>query len=370
MSTLPELFESYPAVYAVADRYIVTVPVTHESVMWVKVGERCFYDDSNGILRSASMTHKMELPQKYLDEAREYTVCWRIVNERKPYFADLGDVEECTFSFRPVTGPDIRIYHIADAHNRYTGPIAAGTYFGDKLDVLVLNGDIPNHSGDIKNFTAIHMIAGEITHGELPVIFSRGNHDTRGIFAEALPNYTPTDNGKSYFTVHLGPVWALVLDCAEDKPDTNAEYGHTICCHDFRLRETEFLRELADEGEKEFNAPGVEHRLVIAHCPFSWTDKPPFDIEQELYTEWCEILREKIHPELMLCGHVHKCYITLPGEERDHKGQPCPVVCASRIDKEDKEFFVGGAITLSDSSMLVEFTDNKKTVLESRELTR
>ncbi|MCQ2428798.1 MAG: metallophosphoesterase [Clostridia bacterium] len=358
--SIPDIFVTYPTVYAVADRYRIIVPVTAESVMWVKVGERCFYDDSNGILRSSSMTHIMEVPGRMLDEARAYTVCWRVVRERKPYFSDLGEAETFTVPFRPVEGKEIHIYHVADAHNRVTSPIRAASWFGDDLDLLVLNGDVPDHSGDIRNFAAIHRIAGEITHGEIPAVFSRGNHDTRGVCAEKLAEHTPTDCGRSYYTFRVGPVWGVVLDCAEDKPDDHPEYGNTICCHDFRLRETDFLRRVAQDPEHEYAAPGVEHRLVIVHNPFPQTFEPPFDIEQPVFTEWCEILRGSIRPEAILCGHVHACYVTRPGEERDHKGQPCPVICASRPGHGEE--FIGGAITLTEKEIRVEFTDQDRNV--------
>ena len=79
----PKEFATLPTVYAVGENYQIIVPVTKECVMWVKVGERCFYDDSNGILRSASTTHKMTLPMALLDEAHEYTVCYRNIIYRK-----------------------------------------------------------------------------------------------------------------------------------------------------------------------------------------------------------------------------------------------------------------------------------------------
>ncbi len=356
----PAFFLTYPAVYAVRERYVITVPVTGESVMWVRVGGRCWYDDSNGILRSHSLTHRMEVPMAELDREREYTVCWRRVRERKPYFSDLAETEEASFSFRPVTGDPIRFYHIADAHNRVDSPVRAALNCGEPFDLLILNGDIPNHSGDIANFTAIHRIAGGITKGEIPVVFSRGNHDTRGIYAEELADHTPTDGGRSYYPVRLGPLWLLVLDCAEDKTDDHAEYGGTTCCHDFRLRETAFLEELADRPadrpSEEYAAEDVAHRLVVVHNPFSETHHPPFDIEQPLYTRWCEILKERIRPEAMICGHVHQCYVTLPGEELDAKGQPCPVICAS-LPGKDPDSFVGGLFTLNGKEFSVRFTD-------------
>lgn len=347
---------SFPTVYAVGEDYQIIVPVTEETVMWVEVGGKNYYDDVNGILRSDTRTHKICVPGDALDGARSYTVCLRKVNERKPYFSDLGEEMRFSVPFRPVRGEELHFYQIADAHNRVESPILAAKNCGEALDFLILNGDIPNHSGDIRNFAAIHRIAGEITRGEIPVIFSRGNHDTRGIYAEHLAEHTPTDGGRSYYTVRMGPIWALVLDCAEDKTDDHAEYGHTVCCHDFRLRETEFLKRVASDPEHEYAAPGVKHRLVIVHNPFSETLPPPFDIEKELYGEWCAILKETIRPGLMLCGHIHKCYVTLPGTERDHKGAPCPVVVAS-IPGKTAEEFIGGAVTLTENGAVVRFTD-------------
>ncbi|MBP5174182.1 MAG: metallophosphoesterase [Clostridia bacterium] len=356
---LPEIFKTYPSVYAVGDRYIVTVIVNRNCVMWVEVAGNCFYDHSNGILRSASLTHKCEVPMRLLDSERGYRVCYRVINERKPYFSDLGETESASFSFRPCTGKDgaFNIYHIADAHNRVDGPVRAGSYFGDRLDLLILNGDIPNHSGKIEYFDAIHMIAGSITKGGLPVIFSRGNHDTRGIFAENIADHTPTDRGLSYFTVRLGSIWAVVLDCAEDKPDGNPEYGHTICCHEFRLEETEFLKRIASDPDREFNAPGVKHRLVIVHNPFTEPRRQPFDIERDIYRNWAKILGDSVKPEIMISGHVHRCYVTMPGDPRDELGQPCPVIAASEIS-DDKSWFRGGAITLTDDECRVRFTDS------------
>ncbi len=330
--------------------------------MWVKVGEKCYYDDSNGILRSACTTHRMTLPMAVLNETKQYTVCWRTVPERKPYFTVPGDEEHYVSAFRPVDKAPVRIYHIADAHNRVDLPVAAGSFFGDKLDLLVLNGDIPNDSGAIENFCNIHEIASKLTGGEIPVIFSRGNHDMRGIYAEKIEEHTPTDAGKSYYTFRLGHLWGMVLDCAEDKPDSNPEYGFMNCCEDFRRRETEFIRKVIENRAQEYASDGVTNRIVICHNPFTETIHPPFDIEKETYTEWCRLLKEFIDPQLILCGHMHQAYVTRPGDERDHKGQSCPVFVAS-LPKKDS--FAGGAIELYPDHARLCMTDNeKKTLLE------
>ena len=368
---LHDLFEAPPSVYAVENEYQIIVPVKRECLMWVRVGTEEYYDDSNGILRSASLTHKMIVPMEELDKAKSYTICFRIMGERLPYFSKTGGVEEMTFGFRCVekdyTKP-LHVFMISDTHSRINAPVECGKFFADKLDILILNGDIPDHSGDIKNFAAFHKIAGWITNGNLPIVFARGNHDLRGICAEYLADHTPTRNGNSYYTFRLGYLWGIVLDCGEDKEDTHEAYGNTICCHAFRKRETKFLEEVIRNADREYNAPGVTRKLVICHVPFSSISKPPFDIEKELYAYWCKLLREEVKPHLMLCGHKHTSEISPVGGLYDQQGQPCTVIVGGKPGPHFTEQNET-ALTFSEDKVLVQFTDQDHTVFAEEMIT-
>ena len=313
-----------PAVFAVGNEYQIMVMTKSDLVFGVKVGDKKFFDHSNGILRSSTRIHKVTVPMKLLDEAGEYTVFYRKIIDRKPYFPELCDEEGQTYKFRPLDfSKPINIYHIADAHGDGIYTTRAGSFFKEKLDLLILNGDIPNHSGDIENFNLIYELCENLTHGEIPCVFSRGNHDTRGFYAENIAEYTPTQNGKSYFSFRLGKLWGLVLDTGEDKPDTNAEYGGTICCHSFREEETAYIEQIIEDADREYNAEGVEYRVVISHTPFAYTQEPPFDIEQDTYKYWLKLLGENVKPDFMLCGHLHKIAVSHIGGEYDKKGQIC-----------------------------------------------
>ena len=249
-----EILRTAPAVFAVGDTYQIMVPVSAPSLMWVQVGEESYYDDSNGILRSAESTHRMIVPMEELDREKKYTVCYRKIIERKPYFTETEEEVRIDFEFRPVQGPDVKAYHIADSHNHVEEPVAAAENFIKKcgpIDFLILNGDIPDHSGRIENFINIYEITSRLTHGNIPVVFSRGNHDTRGIFAEKIADHTPCQDGRSYYSFRLGNIWGLVLDCGEDKDDSHAEYGNTVCCHAFRKQETRFIKKIIENAEKE-----------------------------------------------------------------------------------------------------------------------
>ena len=364
MKQIPDCFATTPIVYAVGKNYQIMVPVTKETLMWVQVAGINFYDDVNGILRSNCTTHRMTVPSELLDSVGEYKVCYRIVNQRKPYYSDVTDVFEYTSPFYHVKEEGARFYHISDAHNMVEQPVAAAKAYGE-IDFLVLNGDLPDHSGDIKNFTAIHRIAAEITNGEKPVVFSRGNHDMRGIYAENIAEHTPVENGRSYYTFRLGSIWGMVLDCGEDKYDYHIEYAHTICCEDFRKRELEYIKNIIVNARKEYEADGVKTKLIIAHDPFTeYLPDSVSKVDMETYKEWAKLLRDYIKPDAMICGHVHQAYVTNVGDELDRLGQACPVVVSSAPGTKVYEsargvcvtgVFLGAGFEVKGENILVSF---------------
>lgn len=366
---------TYPTVFAIGDKYSVFVPFSCEVIMWVKVGDKTYFDEYNGILRSNTNMHKVEFPMSVLDSEKKYTVCYKKAIERTPYFPKFEDEVTLTVDFRPVSanGP-INIYHISDAHNLVDEPVRAGKYFGDKLDLLILNGDIPNDSGRIENFNAICEIASGITSGECPAIFVRGNHDTRGIFAEDMPNYIPTQDGKTYYSFRVGSLWGLALDCGEDKRDGCDEYGGTVCFRNFRERETEYIRNIVKNSECEYKAEGVEHKIVVSHIPFSYIQPAPFDIEQDIYREWTRIMHDEIKPELLLYGHLHQTAIHAPLSSFDsYSLQPCPAIIGSKptmpwANPEQKCEFVGCAITLDREQITVVFNNDKGEIISQHKL--
>ena len=363
---LPE-FKTAPAVFAVHNQYQIMVPVKSDLLFWVTVNGVDYYDHSNGIIRSSTRLHRVNVPMAALDQTGRYTVSYRKIIERKPYFPTTEDPVSTTYDFQPVKpGKPIRIYHLADTHGRFDHPAAAAGYWGDAIDLLVLNGDIPDHSGDIRNFDLIYELCAAITGGSRPCVFSRGNHDTRGFYAENIAEFTPNENGHSYFTFRIGPIWGIVLDCGEDKDDSHAEYGHTVCCHQFRLEETTYLEIVIRHEKEEYLAEGVVYRLVIVHNPFTDTLEAPFDIEQPLFQKWTTLLADHVKPQAILSGHLHETCICHPGGPLDSKGQPCPVIVGSAILEKDGQHtgFVGAAITLDRHTMTVAFTDQNKSVLE------
>lgn len=370
MMELPVYLLAYPTVFAVNDEYQIFTPFSDAVLVKIKVGEQWFYDDSNGILRSNVKIHKVVIPMEVLDEAKEYTLVYRKLIERKPYFPTSEEERSLTIPFRPVRGEKLNLYMISDSHNLTTEPIKAGQYFGEQLDLLVMNGDIPNHCGAVENYNTIFQITSGVTKGQCPVVFSRGNHDTRGIYAEEFARYTPNGNGKTYYSFRVGSLWGLVLDCGEDKTDDHDEYGHTVCFHDFRRRETQFIRDIICHKDREYAAEGVKYRLVISHVPFTMQFEEPFNIEEELYGQWTQLLREEIKPQLMLHGHMHKNLVLEPGCPDDFQGQPCTAIVGCKPfgygshAEEEEPHFIGCGIVLDGEKAHIVFNHDSEGVLK------
>jgi len=355
------MLETTPAVFIAGNDYHIMVPIDCQCMTWVKVGEECFYDESNGILKSEVRIHRMIVPKELLDKEKRYTLCVRKIIERKPYFTQTEDVVEFPFDFCPSKGETIRAYHISDAHNMVEYPARAAKAYGD-IDLLIMNGDLPEHCGNVENMISVYQLAQEVTKGNIPIVFSRGNHDMRGVMAEKFAEYTPNVNGNTYYTFRTGNLWGMVLDCGEDKNDDSNEYGNTICCHSFRKRQTQFIKNVIKNAQSEYMAEGVKHKIVICHNPFTRKMNPPFDIEEEIYTQWAQLLRENVKPDLMLCGHTHKLSIDRIGCENDTYGQPCTVLIGAEpeiydIAVSDKKSFKGAGLRFDNKGIEVTFTD-------------
>ncbi len=335
-----------PTVFAIENRYEILVNTNENGQCAIRIGDETFYDEKAGILISETRTHKIAVPQTLLDEAGAYTILYRKTIVKKSYFSEFGESEEVSFAFKPLTKTEnIHLYHVADVHCRFEGAIAAASYFGDDLDVLVVNGDIAevNHES---SFFDVAKFVGDIAKGTIPVIFARGNHDTRGKLASRYSEFFPTENENTYFTFSLGSIAGVVLDCGEDKYDRDAEYGGANRFEPFRRRETKFLQALE----------GFEEKLVFAvsHiCPVRTVHKPSlvFEIEKDVYSEWNTEL-ERLGVRFMLTGHIHTAELIAPnGGNLPHA---YPLVVGSELRNER---FLGAAMILSPHSAEVTFND-------------
>lgn len=350
-----DVLQTPPVVFAVGHDYQIMVPVVTEAMVSCEINGKTYYDANNGVINTATRVRRMTVPQAELNAAKEYTLCCRVVKKRAEYYTKTEPLQKKTYAFRPLEKTEnIKIFMLPDTHDHVKASIAAAQYFGKELDLLILNGDISEGLSGYNNIAQIYKIAGGVTNGEIPVVYARGNHELRGAMAEQLPLYAPVRDGYFYYTFRLGPVWGIVLDCGEDKDDGHAEYGHAVACHDFRVKETEYLKRVIANAASEYDAADVKYRLIVCHVPFMHINNKPFDIELDIYREWCKLLRENVKPQLMLCGHFHTIRVVRPGHAWDNLGEPCPVVIGSRPGGSMDDY-TGTAIEMSVQKAAIHF---------------
>ncbi|MBQ8321002.1 MAG: metallophosphoesterase [Clostridia bacterium] len=349
-----------PAVYVIGEEYEVAVAVESFGLVTVRVGDEIFYEDNSGVLPTEKLYARIRIPQAVLDGAGGYTVVFRRTIERKSYWSTLGEEETAVYSFKaPRHGKELNLYHISDVHYCFESAKKVASYFGDDTDLYIFNGDIGEVQTD-EDYLAVCRLVGEIAGGNIPVLFVRGNHDTRGRLPEKYTDYFPANGKQTYFTAKFGDLKLLCLDLGEDKRDDCIEYGGFNNFHGFRLKETEFLRALLSKGE--------EFDMAICHIPSSINNsKCPgdkFDIDGEIFEEWNSIIA-KLNVKVMLSGHKHKAYVLNKNDKRSIRPHDFPIIVGSVADDD---YLMGAALTLSKETLTVKFTDKEHNVAEEYEI--
>ncbi len=194
---------------------------------------------------------------------------------------------------------DISFLVLNDIHGRndLMENLLKGTDW-NKTDLVFFNGDMTN---DIRSeeqlFGDFLDKSVELFASETPMYYARGNHETRGNFATTFPRYFPTPTNQLYYIFKQGLVCFIVLDCGEDKPDSDIEYSGIVSFDNYRDKQAEWLKN-ALKDERFLNA---SYRVVIAHIP-------PFGGwhgEMEVKNKFIPLL-EQAGVDIMLCGHLHR----------------------------------------------------------------
>ena len=175
-------------------------------------------------------------------------------------------------------------------------------------DFVVFNGDMTSTIESETQIAAGFLRSAAKQFGaEVPILFVRGNHENRGHYSSQLINYFPTTSGRYYYTFRQGPVFGVVLDCGEDKPDSDIEYYGLADFDNYRTEEAAWLKKVVT-SEAYRTAP---LRIIFLHIP---------PVCGEIWHGTHEI-RKKFMPllqgtgvDLMLCGHLHKFYYVPVGK--------------------------------------------------------
>ena len=190
---MAEFLACEPNVFVIGNDYQIVLNLAEPGPCFVRVGDRNFYEDGSGIFYNDRCVHKISVPQSVLDEAESYTVMYRRMIERRSYCSRTGDMQSESFAFRPIKKTSgINCVYVADMHGDYEETENVASYFGDDLDLFIVNGDF-GESDTLDDLVKLNEFIGKVTHGAIPTIVGRGNHDTRGMCAELLPRHIATN---------------------------------------------------------------------------------------------------------------------------------------------------------------------------------
>ena len=356
---IPDFLLYAPTVYCVGNRYQIVFITQKAGAGAVIVGGKRYTDNFCGVVRTASRVHRVEIKSEILDSAGGYAVEFKDIPERTPYHPQTVSTELAEFSFRPIPKDrEINCYALSDTHGHVAEPTLVGGYFGDALDLLILGGDMGHNVTEEEGALTIAELSSNLAKGEIPVIFMRGNHDTRGAFAEFLPEYVGTDHGLTYFSIAQGRLWFTMLDTGED--NSNGGYGDIADYEGMWEDQIRMLEEQIQNADKEYLAEGVQVRIALCHVPFTRYTTPCGDI----FLKWTELLNQmNIH--LMISGHTHSARFTVPENSPPKELLPnFPCVECTAINRSDLSTFKGTALIIGTDRITVRFTDAEHQVVK------
>lgn len=306
--TFGSRFTYKPVVYAVEDTYQIVFSTNHSATAWVEIDGEKYYDLFAGSMKSKDTVHKITVPQEKLDEARSYSIHAEKMIYRGPFGGFKGKEISDSYSFRPVDSSNGLVYYtITDAHHARKGAVNAALSV-EGLDFLVMLGDTVGMVEYENNVQLTNLIAHDVTKGEIPVVYARGNHEIKGRYAEDLHKYVGSKNESFYYWFALSDVFGITLDLGEDHDDGWWEYYDTDRFTLYHKEQTKFLEELAKTKPYE----NYNYTLVACHIPIQFVNSRKD--HEEVKADWTDFLNQ-IDPDLAVYGHQHDLYPFLEGQE-------------------------------------------------------
>ena len=299
-------------VYAVENEYQIVFSSATKGRAWVEINGTRYFDNYNGSNRTNQKIHKVIIPMEILDEAKQYTIHVQKTNYRGPFGGYLGrDISE-KYSFRPVDCSDgLNYYSISDIHMAKKASIKAYSYTQNN-ELLIVGGDIVSMMDTFYDANLVNEIVHEMTNGEIAVVYSRGNHEIKGKYAEQFHKFVGAKNESFYYSFYLDEIYGLVLDMGEDHDDYFWEYYDTAYFDEYRNKQIEFLRNEVNKKEYE----NYDYKLVVSHIPLVFiNNRKDHKLVKETMTE----LLNQMDIDMVISGHQHDLFVFEPDTVKYNK---------------------------------------------------
>lgn len=281
------VFESGDGMYTVI--WSTTRPGTGFVTYTYEGEDYTVYDQVGGNILTLDTIHAVRVPKKHIDN-NEYTYHSQFVRTKLAYDAIKGKtIDSKPVKFKGYNGESaVNALILSDIHGEPKPAEKAASYFDCEPSLLILNGDIVSEMVNKTDFLKILDYAHLFSKGEIPVAYSRGNHEPRGEFAPEMIKYFRTTTGGLYYTFNYGPVWSVVLDGGEDKEDSHVEYSGLVDFKTYIAEETKWLRNVKPDDS--------QYQLCVVHKPM---------MDDQNGCQWLGILSD-MGLDVAVSGHLHR----------------------------------------------------------------
>ena len=298
------------------------------------------YDETSGRLNTDSLIHSINVPYEHLNN-NSYKIGSVRVIEQYSYGSRTGrEVTSDEYNFVPVTGDDVTYLVISDWHTEIERVYDTLEHIGSYDAVLLMGDSSPGFDFEEEAVRNTVELAGAISEGTKPVLYTRGNHETRGEFAGKLADALGID--EFYYTAHMGNYSFVVLDSGEDKDDSHPEYGGMTDYNTHRSEMVEWLKTAETLSNKV---------IALSH---DWRIS---SVEEDLsQTAWNEL--DRLGTRLIISGHTHHCRLLGETESEQAMLSAHPDITGYMDGGNSSERFVASKMTLSAQNICLEAYDN------------
>lgn len=261
----------------------------------------------HGLVDANTTLHRVTLQGLRPGTTYHYRAISTEILEFKPYKVTFGEStkREGQFTTLDPAKEDFSFCVINDRHDHVPElRRALSSTKWEGVDMVFGLGDVMNDPmTEQQIFQNFINPCVDVFAGRIPLVFVRGNHETRGTLARDLMDYFPTESGRYYYSFTHGGVYFLLLDGGEDKDDTSVEYSGLAAFGDYVTQETRWL-------EQELQTPAfrdARFRVCLIHMPPAQDDdhSTKFVRAPWIRDHWNPML-SKAGIDLMLSGHTHQ----------------------------------------------------------------
>ncbi len=354
-----------PYVQAITEDSAYIVWVTDKATYgWVEVkGEQEkkaeTYIESNLGLRYNRRVHRVPVKNLTAGTLYEYKVFSQEEKNgklQKPISKDTNSQGgKLTFRTNDRNKEEISFLMVTDIHyNHYIDGLFESLLTPERLagkDFVAFNGDmVTTMSSEETHFSRLFSkIHNTFDIHNTQFYYVRGNHESRGNFAQKYLDYYPTWTNQPYYAFRHGPVFFIVIDGGEDKPDSDIEYYGTAAFDLYREAEGKWLKSVI-ESEEFKTAP---YRVILSHIPlndYSWHGG------RHAWKHLCQTCEDQ-GIQLMISGHTHKYSFREAGVH--NRTFPTLVIGADKfLEATANKEKLSIAIKNADGSVHKEFTFN------------